>query len=1091
MGKRHMIFRTILLIFSLILISGGFVRGSTLLLCVQPEYREAAEKKTDAWRAIWQKRGMDLPQRCFPRHSAPRQTQSKSGFGQADLSLWYKMEIPETMQGSFLLHSLNRLPFFRHVEWKNEAVFPLAIPNDPAADSINGSQRQVLRKIRAYEAWALSEGDSNVIIGLLDTGTPVTHEDLAGNIRRNEADPVNGMDDDGNGLTDDYLGWDFGSNDNNPAPDNNGTAPGHGTSVSSLAGASTGNGTGIAGIGWKCRILPVKIWNWAGSFSNFSGYEAIVYAADMGCRVINCSWGGPGAGSQFEQDIIRYATFNKGALVVAAGGNTAGYYQFLPANYDYVLGVSMTDTSDRIVSAASRHFKLDLTAPGVGVFGIRTSGNYGWVDGGSSMACPQVAGAAALLLSRFPELNGLQAGELLRVNSDTIYHLPGNAGFRDQCGRGRLNIFKALKKENRISLRAVECRSSGRARPGDTLRLALRFENYLEAVPGFSVQLSVASVDFTMLNSEAGFGAMESMAELESGFVFSGIVNPALSTRKELAVKAEIRSGAYRDVRWFQVQLNPGWITLDSNEVEISVAENGRLGFADLAGYLGSGIRYKGIQVSGDAGLMLGTGPSRVSNCVFSGPSTDAHFKAENRPAFSSWPELSQHAFFHFNDSLAATAANGFGIKQSVYESTADSLRSALFISYQITNRNAVAIDSLCVGMYNDWESDDPDANLCRWDSSLQMGYTSGQGIRNNVVGTLILEAQEPQFFAIDALPDTAGGNINLYDGFSQSEKWKTLSSGLKRTSAGGSQGNNVLQVCGSKLRNLQPGETRKIAFAFVFGDSLPDLQQKAGSARNFFRNRNISPGLSPQFSSFCEGDTVFASQPSGVSRVRVYGDSLGNQLLFSGTGFQAQIFSDSLLFAGGADSLVQGNLIRWQWEKKPLPDAGFSCQNCINGDTMIVTGPSVLNLKANGTGNAAWFLNAQLLPQFSGQDSLEITVDPADSIVEICLEKTDEPSGCSSQSCRSIRLFIVNGKNQSFQREFVQVFFPSERMMRLHAEEAGEAILSDVTGKCYPFRFQHGQNDVSLKELPPGFYQLRCKNLSDTRFHNYRICLK
>lgn len=1067
----------LLLIFFVLVFSTA--RAAQIRLRIQATYREMAEKQTEEWREIWHKRGLPLPDRCFPRHLPPSVKSAETGFGPTDLSLWYSVEVPGLMKTDFLLSSLQKLPFFRFVEWKVEDAFPLSQPDDPAADSSNGAQRLVLQKIRAYEAWGISKGDSNVVIGVLDTGTPISHEDFQANLKINLADPVNGIDDDQNGFVDDNRGWDFGSNDPDPSPDNNGSSPGHGTSVASLAAASTNNGIGVAGIGWKCRLLPVKIWKWAGSFSNFSGYEAIVYAADMGCKVINCSWGSPKSGSQFEQDVIRYATFNKGALVVAAGGNSPGYYQFMPANYDYAFGVSMTDNNDQIFWAASRHFKLDIMAPGVEVYGIQTSGTYGWVEGGTSMASPLVAGAAALLLSKYPNLSGLQAGELLRVNSDTIYAVSGNAGYRDQTGRGRLNILRALQLENRISLRAVDCISGGSSRPGDTLRLALRLENYLDSVPGFSVSLQSGDPDFSLVNASASFGPLGGMKEKESGFIFSGLVSPALASRKEIPIRAEVQAGSYRDVRWFSIQLNPEWLTLDSNEVCISICENGRLGNSDASGYLGSGIRYRGTGLSSDAGLLLGTGPGRVSNCVFSGPGTDQDFKAENIIAFQNYPGLDQHAVVHLNDSLAGARTIGIGIKQSAYECTADSLNSVVFLSYQLKNRNNYAIDSLCVGLYNDWDIDIPDWNYSRWIDSLRIGVTKGSGIRNLLAGTLLLDDYEPQFFAIDAVPDTAGNNINLYDGFSQAEKWKTLSSGIARPAAGQLNGTNVVQICGSKIRNFQAGETRKVAFALVFADSVPDLISKSRSARNFYRSRNQSPAPAAQQVNFCEGDTVTTSVTEGIRRVKVYRDSLLPYPVFTGNNFTARIYTDSILYLSGADSLVESQRIRWEWLKTPKPETIFSCLNC--GDSNTVSSPYLVQLITPGTAFSNWYVNGILQTQQSGQNSILLQLNPSDSLAEICLEKTEASNGCTGRVCRSYQIRIINRATHHQIEIPIRLSQQPGNGFVLESTRAGAAEAIDLQGRIIRcFAYQQGITIISNMDLPEGTYFLKCTSKFD-----------
>lgn len=152
----------------------------------------------------------------------------------------------------------------------------LSNPNDPDTAS-----QYYLGLIKAYDAWDISQGDSNIVVGVTDTGTDLDHPDLAAGIAYNYADPINGIDDDGDGYIDNFMGWGFGQNDNDPSVDVI-----HGSFVLGLAGAVTNNGIGIAGAGYKTRFLPVKISN-NGVLT--TAYEGIVYAADHGCQIINCS----------------------------------------------------------------------------------------------------------------------------------------------------------------------------------------------------------------------------------------------------------------------------------------------------------------------------------------------------------------------------------------------------------------------------------------------------------------------------------------------------------------------------------------------------------------------------------------------------------------------------------------------------------------------------------------------------------------------------------------------------------------------------------------------------------------------------------
>ncbi len=168
-----------------------------------------------------------------------------------------------------------------------------------------------LDKILADTAWCIEQGDTNVVIGIIDTGVQLDHPDLQSNIYINQGEwgsdgfggskQNNGIDDDGNGYIDDLHGWDFGGSDyhypigdNNPAPVN--TQSAHGTHVAGIASAATNNGAGVSGVGYKCKILPVKTSSDNDTRSGgypyiIYGFEGILYAASMGATVINCSWG--------------------------------------------------------------------------------------------------------------------------------------------------------------------------------------------------------------------------------------------------------------------------------------------------------------------------------------------------------------------------------------------------------------------------------------------------------------------------------------------------------------------------------------------------------------------------------------------------------------------------------------------------------------------------------------------------------------------------------------------------------------------------------------------------------------------------------
>lgn len=179
--------------------------------------------------------------------------------------------------------------------------------------------------VRAEQAWAVVAASTSIVIAIVDTGVDLAHEDLG--FWRNAGESGGGketdtLDNDGNGYTNDWRGWDFYSNDNDPSPGGN-----HGTACAGVAAATGDNGLGCKGMAPGCRILPVKI---SSSDSGFATDlrigEAIQYAARY-ADVISCSWGGSGF-SAYEADAIDDAVqFGRGGLgtpVFCASGNGCG-----------------------------------------------------------------------------------------------------------------------------------------------------------------------------------------------------------------------------------------------------------------------------------------------------------------------------------------------------------------------------------------------------------------------------------------------------------------------------------------------------------------------------------------------------------------------------------------------------------------------------------------------------------------------------------------------------------------------------------------------------------------------------------------------
>jgi len=307
------------------------------------------------------------------------------------------------------------------------------VPDDPEY----ATRQWGLGRIGMESAWTQSRGQSQVI-AVVDSGADLLHPDLADKLWRNGCEVAgNGFDDDGNGYVDDVLGWDFVEHDATPAD-----TYGHGTHVSGIAAADTGNNIGIAGVGWHARIMPLRALGSDGRGTYAGIAEAIRYAADNGARIINLSLGGTSS-SLLLAEAVSYAQ-SKGCLLVAAAGNYGTPALLYPAALDGVLAVGASNQMDLPWESNCWGAEMDIAAPGVAIYSTLPSGLYGLMTG-TSMATPHVSGVAALIMAYEPDISWEQASSLITAEAADI----GAVGWDPYSGWGRLDAAAALRSIER------------------------------------------------------------------------------------------------------------------------------------------------------------------------------------------------------------------------------------------------------------------------------------------------------------------------------------------------------------------------------------------------------------------------------------------------------------------------------------------------------------------------------------------------------------------------------------------------------------------------------------------------------------------
>lgn len=298
--------------------------------------------------------------------------------------------------------------------------------------SFGGHSGTAGNDIRAELAWNITTGSRSVVVGVIDTGIDINHEDLQNNIWVNPGEVAgNGIDDDANGFVDDINGWDFAHNDKTvfdyteptypPAPSYSGDVDDHGTHVAGTIGATGNNTNGVVGVNWQVSLMSLKfLTGEEGAGNSAQLLNAFAYAKAMrqlwessggtkgaNIRILNNSYGGGGF-SQAELDAIR-ALADAGILFVVSAGNDGSFNDLIPTyptNYVAPNLISVAASGGGGIRAFFSNWgeaTVNVTAPGEYILSTTPKNTYDFFNG-TSMAAPHVSGSAALVCALSPSI---------------------------------------------------------------------------------------------------------------------------------------------------------------------------------------------------------------------------------------------------------------------------------------------------------------------------------------------------------------------------------------------------------------------------------------------------------------------------------------------------------------------------------------------------------------------------------------------------------------------------------------------------------------------------------------------------------------
>jgi serine protease len=723
-----------------------------------------------------------------------------------------------------------------------------------------------LEQVHAETAWDFAHGDTNIVIAICDIGTDFTHADLAPQRWMNyqELRGQTGVDDDGNGLVDDYYGYDWVDLDGNPAPENGDS---HGTHVAGIAGAARNNGLGISGVAGNCRLMGVRCGE--GTTVPY-GYEGIWYAARAGAKIINCSWSGYGF-SNYENEIVQYAR-GLGSVVVAAAGNDNEPTFHYPAFLEGVVGVAATDIADYAASFTNYGSWVDIAAPGVNILSTLPQNGYGYASG-TSMACPLVAGALAVVWSRWPQLSGSQAPARLIGSADPIDLRNGDLA--GQLGLGRLNLYRAVAdtlpgiRLQRVEWNEIAGDMDGRLEPGERGSLIVPVYNELSPAQDVVGSLEVMTSHMRVVRSTSSYGDLPPGGPYENRSPYfevellsdaqNGLVAPLVLEWKDGMGRILARTT-------YLLQADSQTVTLANGAMALGIGENGCLGFYDYTQdfQVGTGLEEfaRPSNLLWHGSLLVGAHGAVSDNCFGNTNATRFDFAA--LPDSFAWvgpssrADLEAHA--NFRDS-GASSPLFIDVKANVlafFEAQADHL---FIVEFQVKNVSLNVYDDVYIGLFLDWDIPLYSLDSGDFDTVGDLAYVRGSLPGFLWGGAASITQPFSAFRLLDNESDLYGG------GWTDSRKWDILSGGIVHPP--GDTVADVSEIVSFGPLQLKPDSTTTVAMALLVGEDLETLRQLAETARSLYLPMVPEPPANRPQASFETEIRVFPNPATSGTPIR------------------------------------------------------------------------------------------------------------------------------------------------------------------------------------------------------------------------------
>jgi len=809
----------------------SFFKGE-IIVKIKSKYADKCNKSAIAIPSLYQftkENKIYQTEKIFPNHKRVKEKTLQNNW--VDLSTIYKFYFDENLDPYKIIQQLQKEESIEYAELSYEDQLTYS-PSDTA-----NYRQWYLNAIKAYEAWDIEQGDTSVVIAIVDTGSDMDHDDLIDDYAYNYNDPINGIDDDNDGFIDNFRGWDVANNDNNP----NLSLGSHGMNCAGIASASTDNTTGISGCGFNTKILTVRI-DEEVTGRLIASYQGIVYAADHGAFIINNSWGS-NTYSNFSQDIVNYAAINKGALVIGAVGNFGEEKRFYPAAYENILSVGATIEGDTVKAESNFGYWVDIMAPGETMYTTADNNGYN-INGGTSMAGPVVAGVAALVKSHFPNYTAEQVKQQLLNSADNIDAI-NDQKYRNKVGAGRINALKAITQTNLPGIvfenRQISDGGYNLLSSGDVITISGDFVNHLAEATNVNVSIREMGNKVELIESNFSLGTIAAGTSSYIGAKpFKLKIKEGLAINETLEMEVLIVADNYEKKQYFSFIINPDYLTVSENDLTVTLTSNGAIGFSGSNNDLGDGIKLlDGNTLLYEGGFIVGNSANYIPNRFRGDGSNDFDFSILQSIQVDAPLKADFETSALFND---ANYSNGGKLKilqKNYFFTNAKNKRSTIYV-FALQNTSDQKMEDLYAGMIMDWDIRSYQRNKVDYDSQRKMGISFSTDTALYCGVKVLTEDIGVTHYAIDNTSNSSGG-VNTLDGFSDAEKFQVISTNRAKAGQNSAQGNDIMDVNTIGPFSLDPNETKTVSFAVIVASSIGELNIEADANQEMFDSKGLT----------------------------------------------------------------------------------------------------------------------------------------------------------------------------------------------------------------------------------------------------------